>query len=171
MAPLLLTTMMGEELLLDMPTEEGLGRILLGCICWVMIFTPDSCLIWMVGLEPGRVVEDWAWPMAPAPMEEPCCSCLGDCWCCLGNWARIWVGEPTMVLGEGSLAEATFMPVNEPPCAIVDMTTDGLEETMVVTATVFGAEEGLELAGMNTVCFWLAEVSMEVDANLDMAAA
>lgn len=51
------------------------------------------------------------------------------------------------------------------------MTTDGLEETMVVTATVFGAEEGLELAGMNTVCFWLAEVSMEVDANLDMAAA
>lgn len=40
MAPLLLTTMMGEELLLGMPAEEGLGRILLGCICWVMIFTP-----------------------------------------------------------------------------------------------------------------------------------
>ena len=42
MAPLLLTTMMGEELLLDMPTEEGLGRILLGCICWVMILTPTG---------------------------------------------------------------------------------------------------------------------------------
>lgn len=58
MAPLLLTTMMGEELLLDSPTEEGLGRILLGCICWVIIFTPDSCLIWMVGLEPDEVVVD-----------------------------------------------------------------------------------------------------------------
>lgn len=30
MAPLLLTTMMGEELLLDKATDEGLGRILLG---------------------------------------------------------------------------------------------------------------------------------------------
>lgn len=30
MAPLLLTTMMGEELLLDRATDEGLGRILLG---------------------------------------------------------------------------------------------------------------------------------------------
>lgn len=39
MAPLLLTTMMGEELLLD-KDAEGLGRILLGCTCWVMIFTP-----------------------------------------------------------------------------------------------------------------------------------
>lgn len=44
MAPLLLTTMMGEELLLGMPAEEGLGRILLGCICWVMIFTPTGTI-------------------------------------------------------------------------------------------------------------------------------
>lgn len=54
---------------------------------------------------------------------------------------------------------------------MVDMSTDGLEETTVVTATVLGAKEGLELAGMNTVCFWLAEVSMEVETSFDMAAA
>lgn len=42
MAPLLLTTMMGEVLLLGRAAEEGLGRILLGCICWVMIFTPTQ---------------------------------------------------------------------------------------------------------------------------------
>ena len=53
---------------------------------------------------------------------------------------------------------------------MVDMTTEGLEVTMVVTATVFGEEEGAELAGMTTVCFWLAEVSMEVDTSLDTAA-
>lgn len=39
-APLLLTTMMGPELLLGMAALEGFGKILLGCICWVMIFTP-----------------------------------------------------------------------------------------------------------------------------------
>lgn len=40
MAPLLLTTMMGAELLLGSAAPEGLGKILLGCICCVMIFTP-----------------------------------------------------------------------------------------------------------------------------------
>lgn len=33
MAPLLLTTMMGVELLLGRADPEGLGKILLGCIC------------------------------------------------------------------------------------------------------------------------------------------
>lgn len=50
------------------------------------------------------------------------------------------------------------------------MTTEGLELTMVVTATVFGMEEGLELAAMTTVCFWLDEVNIEVDISLDMDA-
>ena len=40
MAPLLLTTMMGEALLPGNVADDGLGRILLGCICCVMIFTP-----------------------------------------------------------------------------------------------------------------------------------
>lgn len=42
MAPLLLTTMMGEVLLLGRAADDGLGRILLGCICWVMILTPGK---------------------------------------------------------------------------------------------------------------------------------
>lgn len=46
MAPLLLTTMMGAELLLGRAALEGLGKILLGCICCVMIFTPaHTCKI------------------------------------------------------------------------------------------------------------------------------
>lgn len=42
--PLLLTTMMGELLLLLLGKVEveGLGRILLGCICCVMILTPEN---------------------------------------------------------------------------------------------------------------------------------
>lgn len=44
MAPLLLTTIIGPELLLGMAALEGLGKILLGCICCVMIFTPTH--IW-----------------------------------------------------------------------------------------------------------------------------
>ena len=42
MAPLLLTTMIGEELLQGRAADEGLGRILLGWTCWVMIFTPEG---------------------------------------------------------------------------------------------------------------------------------
>lgn len=37
--------------------------------------------------------------------------------------------------------------------ATVDMTTEGVEETTVVTAMVLALEEGLELAGNTTVCF------------------
>lgn len=51
--------------------------------------------------------------------------------------------------------------------ATVDMTTEGVEETTVVTATVL---EGLELAGKTTVCFWVGVVSMEVEPSLDIAA-
>lgn len=75
---------------------------------------PDSCLIWMVGLETGEVLLlVWVWLMPDAPKGAPCWRCLGDC--CLGNWARIWAGEPTRVLGEGSLAEATFSAAAEAP--------------------------------------------------------
>lgn len=67
----------------------------------------------MVGLEPGgrvEVAEEEAWACPPA-MGEPCC-CPGSC---LGNWARIWVGEPAMVLGEGRRADATFTPADAEP--------------------------------------------------------
>lgn len=74
---------------------------------------PDSCLIWMVGFETGEVLVVWVWLTLDAPKGVLCCRCLGDC--CLGNWARIWAGEPTRVLGEGSLAEATFSPAAEAP--------------------------------------------------------
>lgn len=191
MAPLLLTTMMGEELLLDRATEEGLGRILLGWTCCVMIFTPakeenwviigatttsqslqqsqycflvssfskenkrgesketktetiiklkafvhemkkknrqrdiiwkqevdgfvaspDSCLIWIVGFVPGELpLLPALWQTAAPPNGELCC--FGDC--CLGNWARIWAGEPTRVLGDGNLAVATFTPALAAP--------------------------------------------------------
>lgn len=172
MAPLLLTTMMGEVLLLGIVAEEGLGRILLGCICCVMIFTPDSCLIWMVGLLMGEVEVPWADPME-ACTGLPCGTSLpGWCWWLLGNWARIWAGVPAIVLGEGSLAVATFTAAEEPPGATVDMTTEGAEDTTEVVATVLAPEPepGLELAGMTTVCFWLEELSIEDDTSLDMAA-
>lgn len=55
--------------------------------------------------------------------------------------------------------------------ATVDMTTEGVEETTEVTATVVALEEGLELAGNTTVCLWVGVVSMEVEPSLDMAAA
>lgn len=50
----------------------------------------------------------------------------------------------------------------------VDITTDGVHDTTVVTATVL--EEGLELAGKTTVCFWVGVVRMEVEPSLDRAA-
>lgn len=80
------------------------------------------------------------------------------------------MGDPTSVLGEGSLAEATFTPAEAAHVATVDMTTEGVEETTVVTATVLGLEDGLELAGKTTVCFWVGVVSTEVEASLDKAA-
>lgn len=53
---------------------------------------------------------------------------------------------------------------------MVDMTTEGVEETTVVTATVVAFEEGLELAGKTTVCFWVGVVRMVVEPSLDRAA-
>lgn len=50
------------------------------------------------------------------------------------------------------------------------MTTEGVEETTVVTATVLGFEEGLELAGKTTVCFCVDVLSMEVALSLDREA-
>lgn len=67
----------------------------------------------MVGFEMGEVLVMWVWLTLDAPKGAPCCRCLGDC--CLGNWARIWAGEPTRVLGEGSLAEVIFSPAAEAP--------------------------------------------------------
>lgn len=49
-------------------------------------------------------------------------------------------------------------------CATVDMTTAGLEETTVVTATVLGLFEELLLAGKTTVCFWVGTVEIGLDA-------
>lgn len=54
--------------------------------------------------------------------------------------------------------------------ATVDMTTEGVDETTVVTATALGLVEGLELAGNTTVCFWVGVVSMVVEPSLDIAA-
>lgn len=143
----------------------------------------------MVGLEPGELLVVWVWLTLGTPKGELCCSCLGDC--CLGNWARIWAGDPTKVFGDGSLAEATFTPAEAAPAttstdsqkgiveaaaarfthgnrktvtthpsdycythvATVDITTEGVEDTTVVTATVLTLEEGLVLAGKTTVCF------------------
>lgn len=51
--------------------------------------------------------------------------------------------------------------------ATVDMTTDGVEETTVVTAMAL--EEGLELAGKTMVCFWVGMVRMEVEPSLAAA--
>lgn len=83
-------------------------------------------MIWMVGLEPGKLLVVWVWLTLDTPKGELCCSCLGDC--CLGNWARIWAGDPTRVLGEGSLAEATFTPAEAAPTTV---NADG--ETLNVT--------------------------------------
>lgn len=54
--------------------------------------------------------------------------------------------------------------------ATVDMTTEGVEETTVVTATVLGFVEGLELVGKTTVCFCVDVLSMEVALSLDREA-
>lgn len=54
--------------------------------------------------------------------------------------------------------------------ATVDMTTDGVDDTTVVTATAPALAEGLELAEKTTVCFWVGVVRMEVEPSFDMAA-
>lgn len=50
------------------------------------------------------------------------------------------------------------------------MTTDGVDDTTVVTATALVLAEGLELAEKTTVCFWVGVVRMEVEPSLDMVA-
>lgn len=55
-------------------------------------------------------------------------------------------------------------------CVTVDITTDGVEETTVVTATVLALEEVLELAGKTTVCFWVGVARTDEEPSLDMAA-
>lgn len=52
------------------------------------VVSPDSCLIWIVGLVPGELpLLPTLWQTAAPPKGELCCNCFGDC--CLGNWARI----------------------------------------------------------------------------------
>lgn len=77
-------------------------------------FSPDSCLICMVGLDTDTVLVVWGEEErgdADRPLGETDCCCC--CCCCLGNW-RIWEGEPTRALGEGILAVATFTAAVEP---------------------------------------------------------
>lgn len=47
-------------------------------------------------------------------------------------------------MGEGSLVDATLIAEVDTPCATVDMTTDGVEETTAVTATVLGTGDTAE---------------------------
>ena len=70
------------------------------------------------------------------------------------------------------------------PCATVDMTTDGVEETTAVTATVLGIGDGVELllpllllltredceAVITTGGFWVVEAMTDVGTSLVTAA-
>lgn len=47
------------------------------------------------------------------------------------------------------------------------MTTEGVEETTVVTAMAPAVEQGLLLAVRTTACFWVGVVRMEVEPSLD----
>lgn len=47
-------------------------------------------------------------------------------------------------MGEGSLVEATLMADVDTPCATVDITTDGVDDTTAVTAIVLAVQEGVE---------------------------
>lgn len=51
---------------------------------------------------------------------------------------------PTKPFGEGSLVEATLIADVDTPCATVDMTTDGVDDTTAVTAIVLAVQEGVE---------------------------
>lgn len=48
-------------------------------------------------------------------------------------------------MGEGSLVDATLIADVDTPCATVDMTTDGVEDTTAVTATVLEIDDDVEL--------------------------
>lgn len=76
------------------------------------------------------------------------------------------------------------------PCATVDMTTDGVDDTTAVTAIVFAVEEGVEQvvvvvvlllllllltkedweAVITTGCFWVVEAMTDVGTSLVTAA-
>lgn len=47
-------------------------------------------------------------------------------------------------MGEGSLVEATLIADVDTPCATVDITTDGVDDTTAVTAIVLAVQEGVE---------------------------
>ncbi len=53
---------------------------------------------------------------------------------------------------------------------MVDITAEGEEDTMVVTATGQGPGAALEPAEITMVCLWLAALSAALDTSLDMAA-
>lgn len=50
------------------------------------------------------------------------------------------------------------------------MTTEGVEETTVVTAMAVAVEQGLVLAVKTTACFWVGVLRMEVEPSLDTVA-
>ncbi len=53
---------------------------------------------------------------------------------------------------------------------MVDITTEGVEDTMVVTATGQGPRAVPEPAEITMVCLWLAALSAALDTSLDTAA-
>lgn len=48
-------------------------------------------------------------------------------------------------MGEGSLVDVILIADVDTPCATVDMTTDGVEDTTAVTATVLEIGDDVEL--------------------------
>lgn len=87
-------------------------------------------------------------------------------------------------MGEGSLVDAILIADVDTPCATVDMTTDGVEDTTAVTATVLGIGEDVELllpllllltkedceAVITTGGFWVVEAITDVGTSLVTAA-
>ncbi len=80
------------------------------CFICCLVCSPDSCLIWMVGLAPAAALALW---------EDEACMPLGDTdWtavCCALGICRIWDGELTRALGDGRRVEANFTAADEPP--------------------------------------------------------
>lgn len=66
------------------------------------------------------------------------------------------------------------------PCATVDITTDGVDDTTAVTAIVFAVQEGVEQllllptedweAVITTGCFWVVEAMTDVGTSFVTAA-
>ncbi len=80
------------------------------CFICRLVCSPDSCLIWIVGLAPAAALALWG---------DEACRPLGDAdWtivCCALGICRIWDGELTRALGDGKRVEATFTAADEPP--------------------------------------------------------